>query len=317
MTTAYTEAWVSGRDNTNFYTRAYSLPYGIKPVAHIVFIHGFIEHIGRYDAIFRRWQTKNVSVFGFDQRGWGRTALDKEHSSWNALYGLTTWEHQMEDIAFFINRERQAVGYGVPIFLMGQSMGGGEVLGFGSTNPKERTMEHQQALYELTGIIASAPIIRQTTPVPTWQLRLGTIVAKFVPWIPYKAPIHPQDLCHDPKVQEDFEKDPLVVGRGTVKGITDMLNHGIQLDTTDYKFWVTDFSILVLHGDEDKVTAWESSQKFVKNVSAKVKHHSLYHDGYHELHNEPEPVKTRFFEECWAWVQSHSSPTGKSPKSLA
>jgi len=217
----------------------------------------------------------------------------------------------MEDIAYFINRERQAVGYGVPIILMGQSMGGGEVLGFGSTNPKIRSPDHKRAYQELTAIIASAPIIRQTSPAPDWQIFLGSLAAKVVPWFPYKAPIVPEDLCHDPIIQEEFRIDPLVVGHGTIKGISDMLSHGIQLDLSDWKYWAADFPILVLHGDQDKVTAWQFSQKFVENISSVDKTHSLYSGGYHELHNEPDPVGTNFFEECLAWVQKRT-PAVKS-----
>jgi acylglycerol lipase len=40
----YTEEWIAN-GNTKFYTRIYSVP---NPKAAVVFIHGFIEHIGRY-----------------------------------------------------------------------------------------------------------------------------------------------------------------------------------------------------------------------------------------------------------------------------
>jgi acylglycerol lipase len=314
MSATYVETWVPGWDNTNFYTRSYTLPGGATPRAHIVFIHGFIEHIGRYDTIFKRWQANGVSVFGFDQRGFGETALNRQHRTRFSIYGLTSWKQQMEDIAYFINRERQAIGYGVPIILMGQSMGGGEVLGFGSTNPMERSPDHKRAYNQLTAIIASSPIIRQTTPAPQWQLFLGTLASKVIPWFPFTAPIVPEDLCHDPVIQEEFRTDPLVVGHGTVKGISDMLDHGIQLDTTDWKYWGLEFPVLVLHGDQDKVTASQFSQKFVKNIQAKDKTHSLYPGCYHEVHNEPDPVRTKFFEECLAWVQQHTSGPKSVPK---
>lgn len=39
----YTEEWIAN-GNTKFYTRIYSVP---NPKAAVVFVHGFIEHIGR------------------------------------------------------------------------------------------------------------------------------------------------------------------------------------------------------------------------------------------------------------------------------
>ncbi len=43
----YTEEWVTN-GNTKFYTRIYSVP---NPKAAVVFVHGFIEHIGRCNSL--------------------------------------------------------------------------------------------------------------------------------------------------------------------------------------------------------------------------------------------------------------------------
>ena len=124
MAVAYKEAWITGsHDDSSFYTRTYNLPYpDASPVAHLIYIHGFIEHIDRYSGIFPKWVQRGVTLFAFDQRGFGLTATDKDHKSAGASYSKTSWRDQMEDISFFVLRERERLGPSIPIFLMGHSM---------------------------------------------------------------------------------------------------------------------------------------------------------------------------------------------------
>jgi len=81
----YTEEWIAN-GNTKFYTRIYSVP---NPKAAVVFVHGFIEHIGRcvslplpivglaqisehvysYDHVISRFAEAGISALAFDQRG--------------------------------------------------------------------------------------------------------------------------------------------------------------------------------------------------------------------------------------------------------
>ena len=87
----------------------------------ILFVHGFVEHIGRYESAFPLFTSHNVGVFAYDQRGFGRTALDKEKKSKDAAYGKTSWKEQVQDVEWwvgYLGREWK----GVPIFLMGHSM---------------------------------------------------------------------------------------------------------------------------------------------------------------------------------------------------
>lgn len=123
MAPSYKEAWITcSHDNSSFYTRTYDLPDPqADPTAHLIYIHGFIEHIDRYSTIFPKWVQRGVTVFAFDQRGFGLTATDKDHKSAGASYSKTSWKDQMEDISFFILRERERLGP-IPIFLMGHSM---------------------------------------------------------------------------------------------------------------------------------------------------------------------------------------------------
>lgn len=119
MSKKYTEAWLTGSHSTQFYSRTWTPTTRLR--AAVVFIHGFIEHIGRYDHVFPKWSARGISVFAFDQRGFGKTALDTSHKSKHSVYGKTSGFEQREDIEWAIKHVKAESG-AVPLFLMGQSM---------------------------------------------------------------------------------------------------------------------------------------------------------------------------------------------------
>lgn len=119
-----TSEWIQGPNSTSFYTDIYN-PSGPDPhpKAVILFLHGFIEHVGRYTSIFPLWAEKGVAIVAFDQRGFGKTATDVERNKASGgTYGKTSPEMQMEDIEFMINWIEGKFGESTKIFLMGHSM---------------------------------------------------------------------------------------------------------------------------------------------------------------------------------------------------
>ncbi|EIW80282.1 hypothetical protein CONPUDRAFT_165852 [Coniophora puteana RWD-64-598 SS2] len=78
---AFEETWLTGPESTNFYTRTYH-PKDPPVKAAVVFVHGFVEHIARYEHVFPVWAARGIAVFAYDQRGFGRTALGEEHAVW-------------------------------------------------------------------------------------------------------------------------------------------------------------------------------------------------------------------------------------------
>lgn len=121
MTTSpFIDAWLTGPGDVRFYTRTYTP--SDTPVAVLVFAHGAAEHCGRYTHFHGSLSTDHaIAVFAYDQRGFGRTALDAQNRTPGAMYGKTTWTNQLEDLEWAIKTAQNAFD-GVPIFLMGCSM---------------------------------------------------------------------------------------------------------------------------------------------------------------------------------------------------
>ena len=86
----------------------------------MLFVHGFIEHIGRYEHAHVKYPARSITVFAFDQRGFGRTALDTAHRSKDSGYGKSSWALQLADIEHFASYLRKEYPE-VPLILMGHS----------------------------------------------------------------------------------------------------------------------------------------------------------------------------------------------------
>ncbi|PAV15486.1 lysophospholipase [Pyrrhoderma noxium] len=318
-TNTYSEHWLTGPQSTKFYVRTYPAQSQSEPTSPaattapptttttsatapkgiLVFLHGFIEHIGRYSHVFPHWSSRGFHVFAFDQRGFGQTASHPTNKSPDSSYAKTSGEHQLEDAEWAVKTAKEHFSSGeqggeeLPVFVMGHSMGGGVVLDF-ATKTKS----------QIAGIIASSPLILQTTAAPKIARWVGGKVSLLTPYSTVPAQVKAEHLSKDEESNQSYLKDPLIKQKGSLKGISDMLNRGEELLQSLYKSWPEHVPLLIVHGTGDKVTSHAASQRFHDVVPARDKRISKYDDGYHELHNEPNGVKDRFIDECISWVEA-------------
>lgn len=110
----YTEAWLSGFDNHQFYTRSWP---AANPKAAVLFVHGFADHISRYDHVHSAFAPRGIALFAYDLQGFGRTALDEEHRSPGVAYGETNRELELADVEYWLKHLARLYA-GVPLFLM-------------------------------------------------------------------------------------------------------------------------------------------------------------------------------------------------------
>lgn len=113
----YDEAWLPGYDGHQFYTRTWR---AADPTAVVLYVHGFADHISRYDDVHCAWPQRGVTLFTYDLRGYGKTAFDTEHRSPDAAYGRTSRKHELSDLQWWLEHVvRQFPN--LPLFLVGYS----------------------------------------------------------------------------------------------------------------------------------------------------------------------------------------------------
>ncbi|KAH7928716.1 alpha/beta-hydrolase [Leucogyrophana mollusca] len=306
MGSPFSEQWLIGPQQTQFYTRTYRPS---SPKAAIVFVHGFIEHVARYAHVFPAWADRGIAVFAYDQRGFGRTALGDERSK-DSAYAKTSWPEQLADVEWAVQHVRREFK-GVPVFLYGHSMGGALVLAFATQTTPPPSADTVSCL---AGIISTSPLIAQFKPAPKAVRWIGGKAARLSPSLTIPAEVKAQDISHDPAVNEAYMKDPLIKQIGTLRGVSSMLDGGEQLLGGGYKLWPSSLPVLLVHGTADKVTSHKATEAFHGKIQAQDKTFSSYTDGFHELHNEPDGVKEKLVEECIAWVEARLSSGMPSSK---
>ncbi|KAI0788175.1 lysophospholipase [Fomes fomentarius] len=300
----YAEAWLPGWDGLNFYTRTYTAS---SPRAVAVFVHGFAEYVGRYEWAHGVYASKGITVFAFDQRGFGLTALDLEHKSKESKYGKTSWADQFADLEWWLKYVKDKFPT-LPIFLAGHSMGGALCIGF-VTRKSPPPAGNSASL--VTGVVSGSPLLLLTNPPSPIVLYLGALVSKVYPSFVIPAPVDPNALSHDPVANAANAKDALCPQKGSLKGVYDMITGGQQLVRHDYENWPSELPLLLVHGTEDKVTSFTASQEFYEKVQAQDKEFIAVEHGYHELVHEPDGVKEKFVNDCIEWILKHvSGPQG-------
>lgn len=200
--TEFEEQWLPGAHKTRFYVRTYT-PTEAPARAVLVFLHGFIEHIGRYTHVFPSWKANGIAVFAFDQRGFGRTAEDRAQRSADSSYGKTSGPLQIEDVEWAIGAARAKFGNELPVFLMGHSMVRGRFL---YTCQRWILIVDQGGCIALdyptlkkntlAGVIASSPLIELTTPVSRATRWAGGKAAVIFPYITVSAPVKAEVRSH-------------------------------------------------------------------------------------------------------------------------
>ncbi|KAL8660969.1 MAG: hypothetical protein Q9202_006039 [Teloschistes flavicans] len=105
-------------DGTRLYTKTWKPQSPLS--AKILFIHGFSDHCDAYNDLFPTLASRGILVHAFDQRGWGRSVTKI------AERGLTGPTSQvLNDMTSVLEGQLPTT---IPLFLMGHSMGGGQVL---------------------------------------------------------------------------------------------------------------------------------------------------------------------------------------------
>lgn len=267
------------QDKTPFYAQSWPVE---APKAAIALVHGFGEHIGRYEHVARFFNGLGYSFFGFDMRGHGQSGGPRGHApSMNTLF---------EDITRFLAEVGQRAD-GVPIILYGHSMGGGLVLAY--------SLKHNPGV---KAVLATSPWIQLAFQPPAFMVFLGRLTRFLAPSFSQPNNLNPEHLSHDPEVVKGYIADPLVVTKISSANGIGMLELGNWLNNYQGTF---PKPLLLMHGLEDHITSPKASAAFSERVKGDITL-QVFPEGYHELHNEP--FKEEVLDVMGKWVNGLNHP---------
>lgn len=269
----------SGSDGLALFGRLWH-SQSAKTKGTIYLVHGLGEHSGRYAHLADVVNHAGYHLTSFDLRGHGLSEGKRGHSQ-----GL---EQYLHDIDTFIHVTSEKIDSNLPRFLYGHSLGGNFVLYYGI----DRTPK-------LSGIIATGPVLATTSPTPKIKVALAKIMAKLMPGFTLKNGLETEALSRNAAVVKAYKDDVYVHDLISARLGMDLLYSGRYLLENAANWHLP---LLLVHGDADRITSPQASQKFAQSANGNVTF-NLLPDYYHEIHNDI--GADRYFDMLIKWLDQH------------
>jgi alpha-beta hydrolase superfamily lysophospholipase len=239
-------------------------------------VHGLGEHIGRYQPDGEALVERGYILAGFDQRGFGKSGGQRGHTP--------SLEAYLSDIdSFLVEVARRYPSH--PRFLYGHSMGGILVLAY--------TPLRQPAI---AGVVATCPGLKSAIEEQKLKVLLSKILGKVLPTLTFPNGLDAQMVSRDPRVIDEFLKDPLVHPHITAAWGRSMLK-AIELAYKNAPRFP--LPLLLMHGTKDEIAYPRGSQMYA-DLAPKDKLTLKLWEGFkHELHTDPEKAEVFKFMADW------------------
>ena len=260
------------------------------PDAIVIALHGFNDYSNAFAFPGSWWRQKGITTIAYDQRGFGET---EQRGIWPGSDRL------IKDLALLIRQVRDQ-NRGIPIYLLGESMGGSVVMA--ALASKE--------FPAVDGAILSAPAV--------WGSQSLNIFYKIVLWMAAHTfpattvTVNGLDVQASDNISmlRNLGRDPLFIKEtriDTVYGVVDIM------DRADDAAVDISVPLLMLYGARDEIIPKTS----VEAVAARLGHNTtfvLYEDGWHLLLRDLQ-AKT-VWQDILFWIKQRKIPSGSTIKAL-
>lgn len=272
---------LEGVGGVRLYSQSW-LPDG-PPRAVVVIAHGAGEHSGRYAHVAARLVDEGYAVYALDHRGHGRSEgaravidrVDNAVEDLDQLIVLAASEHP-----------------GVPLFLLGHSMGG--------TISVRYAIAHQD---RLTGLILSAPLAALEAASPATRL-VARLLSAVAPRLGLFA-VDSTLVSRDPDVVKAYETDPLVHhARLPARTISELAG---AVDSFPEAVRAIVVPTLIMYGSGDHLVPPAGSMMLNDRIGAADTTLKTYDGLYHEILNEPE--QDAVMDDMCSWLRAHVKAT--------
>ncbi len=249
------------------------------PRAVILIAHGAGEHSARYQQLARFFAGHNYVVAALDHTGHGYSEGVPGH--------VGSFEDYLHDLAIF-HRQTAARFVGVPMVLLGHSMGG--LIGC-------NYLLRQQD--DFIGAVLSGPAIKTDLEPGFVQMAFLRLLALLAPRLGMLK-LDAGGVSRDPAVVSDYIADPLVFhGKMSARMLRELFAgmHTIQADAASITL-----PMLILHGGADSMASPEGSRFLHQHIGSSDKTLKIYPGLYHEIFNEPEQAEV--LDTVLSWCES-------------
>lgn len=250
-------------DGDNLAVQDWHLPEDVQARALVLVVHGLGEHGHRHDALARRLNGWGFAVRSYDQYGHGDSGGHRG--------GLPQQARLIDDLADIVESSRSRAP-GLPLVLLGHSMGGLVAAGFVA-----------RGLMPVDGLVLSSPAL--ATRLSGVQKLLLSVVPRIAPHLAVGNGVDPGVLSHDPAVVAAYRSDPRVHDR-----ITGRLAQFIQDEGARVRAAASQWQVptLLLYAGDDRVVDPAGSREFGRHAPRGVVTTECFTALWHEIFNEPD-----------------------------
>jgi len=252
------------------------IPENAKAI--IIIVHGFAEHLGRYEYLKDKLNSFGYGVYRFDNRGHGRSGGERGY--------IEDYNQLITDADVIVDMAKNEYPE-IPVFMLGHSMGGFIASVYG-IRYKDK----------LSGQILSGAATMKPPQVAGAKSIIFKMLNKIVPKIKIKNLLY-DIICHNKEVVKDYIEDPLNLKEASLRFYVEFLVKGME--------WLGDnmseynYPCLILHGSDDKIVSKQASLNFYDNIMSNDKKIKIYDDLYHEIMNEDE--RDNVIEDIHLWIE--------------
>ncbi|HEX7337452.1 MAG TPA: alpha/beta hydrolase [Gemmatimonadales bacterium] len=245
-------------DGVNLYYQCW-VPANRRARAVLVNLHGLGDHSGLYPSLAAHFPPRGVALYAYDMRGNGRSPGQRAY--------VRAWQQYLDDLHAFLLRVREWEP-NLPVFVLGNSLGGLVVLEYAIDHPGE-----------LNGVIAAAPPLGQLG-VPRPLMALGRVMSRIWPRFSLEVGMDLSGLARDPKVIDSVVADPLFHRRGTARLSTEVTAAIARVQAR-----AADLSVplLLLHGSADRMVPPDGTRAFFSRLALPDRKFCEYEGAYHGL----------------------------------
>lgn len=234
------------------------------PRAVVLALHGFNDYSHAFVSFGEYLAARNISLIAYDQRGFGRT---EGRRYWHGTAKLT------EDLLTMVRMLKRKYKE-VPVFILGESMGGAVILA---------SLEELQAEGGYAGIILVAPAIWARETMPWYQRSTLWFFAHLLPWFGVSGKGLDIDPSDNIKMLRELGRDPLVIKTtriDAVYGLSNLMDKA--LSSSGY---LSDRA-MILYGEHDEIIPRRPTCEMFKRLPRGGEmqwRFVLYDHGYHML----------------------------------
>jgi alpha-beta hydrolase superfamily lysophospholipase len=277
------EGHFSAPDGTRLWFER-DVPDGAR--AHIVLVHGYGDHLGRYRTFRDAMLADRLAVHAYDVRGHGRSD--------GARGAVRAFPEYTAELEAFV-RSSQALAAGAPLFIVAHSHGVLIVLRWlaGAGAEVARTLG-------LRGLVLSAPYLALAFTPPAWKTAPAALLSRLIPSLPIPTGISSADLSRDLAWQRATDEDPLYGRKGTPRWFTEHSQAQREVLAAAPRLQIP---VLLMLPGEDRVASAPVSRRWFETLTTPDKRLREWPSMRHEILNEL--GKEEVYAETSRWISEH------------